>query len=184
MSVRGLGACLFSIMMFALVLPASGSEPSITALRQPAGDLREAVEKAAAAKGLSDIVLFADHSFLLTAGQRTLQLFSGKGVGQDLRSICFVVTMAGNSAHFLPTIGSGDYDATECRGVHDTKIVGSPRWLLIVYDSVSPNYSVKEPIVIAIGEGQPAAIDVEASRVLSLAGVTTSEAAAKLLRKK
>lgn len=182
MSVRGFGACLSIVMAFALVLPASGGEPSMTASPLPEEISREAVANAAAAAGLSDIVVFGDHSYLVTVGKRTMQLFSGRGAGQDLKPICFVVTSSDDSVHFLPTIGSGDYDSTACRGVLDTKIVQSPERLLIVYDSVSPNYSVKEPIVIAIGQSRPAEIDAEASRILSLAGVTTSDAAAKRLR--
>lgn len=184
MSVRGVGIGLFVVVALALVLPASGDELSLTVSPLPKEGELQAIEQTAAAAGVSDIVLFPDHIFLLSAGKRTLRLFSGKGVGLDLKPICFIVTKDGDSAHLLPTIGKGDYDSTKCRGVLDTKIVGSPQRLLIVYDSVSPNYSVKEPVVITIGASKPAAIDIEASRVLSLAGATTSDEAAKLLKKK
>lgn len=149
----------------------------------PENTERDRVKDAAAAAGLSDIVVFGDQSYRLAVGQQVMQLFSGMGTNQNLKQVCFLVTTANNSVQFLPTIGSGDYDSTGCRGVLDTQMVGYPSRLLIIYDSVSPNYAVKEPIVIALGEGEPPAIDVEASRKLSLAGVTTSDAAAKMLQK-
>lgn len=185
MSVRELGACLTMVLTFVLVASASGGETSMTLSPLPETMQPAPVKNAAAAAGLSDIVVFGDQSYRLAVGRQTMQLFSGMGADKDLKQICFVVTTANKSSQFLPTIGSGDYDSTACRGVLDTDIVGNPARLLIIYDSVSPNYSVTEPIVIAISEGEsePAAIDVEASRKLSLAGVTTVHAAAALLVK-
>jgi len=176
-------ALLLVALAFLFVWPASAGGSSMTISVLPDGTGAADVEQAARAAGLSDSVVFAGQSFQVTIGKQSLELFAGKGMSRDLKSTCFVVTRTGASIHFLPTIGAGDYDTTECRGVLETRKVGYPERLLIIYDSVSPNYSVKEPVVIAIDANEPVKIDAETSRSLSLAGVTSGDAAVKLLTK-
>jgi len=176
-------ALLFVTLAFLSVWPASAGGSSMTLSVLPDGTGAADVEQAARAAGLSDNVVFAGQSYQITLGGQSLELFSGKGMSRDLKSICFVVTRTGQSVHFLPTVGAGNYDTTECRGALETRKVGNPERLLIIYDGVSPNYSVKEPVVVAIDENEPAKIDAETSRNLSLAGVTSGDAAVKLLSK-
>ena len=107
-----------------------------------------------------------------------MTLASGMALNAEGRSVCFLaVERPGAAAALTLTIGVGDYDATECRGVAAVGLVmpaGMPaERLVVIYLGASPNALSREPVAFALTADGDAAIDMEASRRLSLAGATT-----------
>ena len=147
----------------------------------PAAEL-PASREAAAAEGLVEVAIDRAQSFRLTDGASNVTLASGMALNAEGRSVCFLsVERPGAAAALTLTIGVGDHDATECRGVAAVGLVLPAERLVVIYLGASPNALSREPVAFALTADGDAAIDVEASRRLSLAGATTLAGARKAL---
>ena len=131
--------------------------------------------------GLTDISIFRQFSGVLNTEMGQKQFFSGKGTTTDGAAICFVATTTTNATFlFLPTIGTGNYDAVQCQDISEIG-VGAAGHLVIIYQARSPNYAVIEPVAFDLSANGTLEIDAVASQKLSLAGVTSVEAAKLVL---
>jgi hypothetical protein len=177
-------------------LVACGTRPSAESLElAPLTDSTSvgAASARAAKAGLRDVTVFPEQSFRLSLGVQPLgSLVTGRGVatGSDGRanSTCFlVIVWSDHTTDFLPTVGSGDWEAVACIAVDAVGVVAraggmSADRLAVIHRAASPNAATIEPVVLRWNPlTQHIAIDTASSAVASLAGATTIESVRRVL---
>ena len=170
---------LCGLQLASPVLAADGVTPSghVTA---------DAIAKAtdsAAASGPGDPRIDRSQSCKITCGGAAVGSFlSGSGEFSNdagaKTATCFAAFVPTEGrVSVVPTIGKGDWEAETCESVKAISTLpasGGTARIGVLYQASSPNAEPIEPVVFDLGGGSGVlAVDTQATRKASLAGITT-----------